>query len=345
MPDSLATANGARPLDEHVADLQAQVARLQEELATLKAEQHRLRWAATHDELTGLPNRRLLHTLAPRLLDVATTGRPAVVIVLDLNGFKPINDTLGHHVGDHVLRTVARRLATLAAAGHLVARLGGDEFAAVLTYPFPTRRPTWWRPIVDALCMAVGEPIPAAGGTLTVAASVGVAPARPPARIADLLRQADQAMYLAKAGGPNPAVQVCHSPTAVHAGKAGSDRAPAPREHSVGDRARRGKTRTAGQNVRTVGQNGAPPTMHPYQRDPAEIAPACTYRRNDPVWVYRDGAWRTGIVDSASSLAIMATYRRTDHHGTGVDTMTARYVLPRADADPDLDRGLARTAS
>ena len=345
MPDSLATANGARPLDEHVADLQAQVARLQEELATLKAEQHRLRWAATHDELTGLPNRRLLHTLAPRLLDVATTGRPAVVIVLDLNGFKPINDTLGHHVGDHVLRTVARRLATLAAAGHLVARLGGDEFAAVLTYPFPTRRPTWWRPIVDALCMAVAEPIPGCRRHTD----------RRRLRRCRTSPSTREDRRPAAPGRPGYVPGQSRRPESGGPGVSQSDGRPRgqgrlrPRPGAA--RAQRGRSCPSGKDPdrgserRTVGQNGAPPTMHPYQRDPAEIAPACTYRRNDPVWVYRDGAWRTGIVDSASSLAIMATYRRTDHHGTGVDTMTARYVLPRADADPDLDRGLARTAS
>ena len=79
------------------------------------------------------------------------------------------------------------------------------------------------------------------------------------------------------------------------------------------------------------------PTVAPPQRDPAEVAPADSYRPADPVWVYRDG-WRAGVIEAASPRAVTVTYRPCSHLGTGVDTFTAPYVLARSDADPTLDR-------
>ena len=76
---------------------EAELARLREQVAWLKAERAALWWAVGHDDLTGLANRRLFAELAPGLL---RQGRPAAVIILDLNGFKPINDTYGHDAGD-----------------------------------------------------------------------------------------------------------------------------------------------------------------------------------------------------------------------------------------------------
>ena len=79
------------------------------------------------------------------------------------------------------------------------------------------------------------------------------------------------------------------------------------------------------------------PTVPPPQRDPADVAPAESYRPADPVWVYRDG-WRAGIIEAASPRAVTVTYRPGGHPGTGVDTFTAPYVTSRADTDPALDR-------
>jgi hypothetical protein len=79
------------------------------------------------------------------------------------------------------------------------------------------------------------------------------------------------------------------------------------------------------------------PTIHPDQRDAGEVAPTDTYRRADPVWVFRGGAWRAGIIEATSSRAAMVTYRPNGARGTGVDTLTARYVAARADLDPMLD--------
>ena len=81
----------------------------------------------------------------------------------------------------------------------------------------------------------------------------------------------------------------------------------------------------------------AAPTIHPDQRDPADVRPTDSYRRMDPVWVFRNGTWRAGIIEATSARAAMVTYRPNDARGTGVDTLTARYVLARADLDPMLD--------
>jgi hypothetical protein len=83
------------------------------------------------------------------------------------------------------------------------------------------------------------------------------------------------------------------------------------------------------------------PTIAPPERDPADVAPADSYHKADRVWVYRDG-WRAGVIEAASSLAVTVTYRPGPHRGTGVDTFTASYVTPRADADP-LDRPVTVT--
>jgi hypothetical protein len=80
------------------------------------------------------------------------------------------------------------------------------------------------------------------------------------------------------------------------------------------------------------------PTVDPDQRDPADVAPTNSYRPADPVWVHRGGTWRPGVVEASSARAATVTYRLSDACATGVDTLTARYVLARADLDPMLDR-------
>jgi hypothetical protein len=81
----------------------------------------------------------------------------------------------------------------------------------------------------------------------------------------------------------------------------------------------------------------AAPTIDPDQRDPAEVAPTDSYHPTDPVWIYHSGGWRAGVVEASSPVAATVTYRPTSHRGTGVDTLTARYLLARADVDPLLD--------
>ena len=79
------------------------------------------------------------------------------------------------------------------------------------------------------------------------------------------------------------------------------------------------------------------PTIDPHHRDPAEVAPTDSYRPADRVWVYRGGRWRAGVIEVASDLAATVTYRPDRTRGTGVDTLTATYVLPRNDLDEMLD--------
>lgn len=79
------------------------------------------------------------------------------------------------------------------------------------------------------------------------------------------------------------------------------------------------------------------PTVSPDHRDPNDVAPTDSYQPDDPVWVYRGGAWRAGIVEAVSARAATVTYRPNGARGTGVDTLTAECVVARDDADPLLD--------
>ncbi len=87
------------------------------------------------------------------------------------------------------------------------------------------------------------------------------------------------------------------------------------------------------------------PTIHPDQRHPADIAPTDSYHPADPVWVFRGGSWRAGVVETSSTRAATVTYRPTNTRATGVDTLTAQYLLTRVDADPFLDTQARPAAS
>jgi hypothetical protein len=81
----------------------------------------------------------------------------------------------------------------------------------------------------------------------------------------------------------------------------------------------------------------ATPTIDPEDRDPADVAPADSYHPSERVWVYRGGDWHAGVIEASSSRAATVTYRQGRARGTAVDTLTARYLLRRADTDPMLD--------
>ncbi len=299
----------------------AGVEQLHAEIARLRADCEMLSWFVGHDELTGLANRRLFSTLAPARLQ---GGATAVVLLLDLNGFKPINDAYGHEAGDGVLRIVAQRLDERVDDG-LIARLGGDEFVGVLTTENSAHpAATWWIPKVTDLLDALAAPMTIAGRRMSVTASIGVAVADASA-IGDLMHRADIAMYEAKIHGLG--YQVWKPETVSTAGRI--PYAPRPAD----DAPRPAVTRRAA---------AIAPTIDPYLRDPAEITPAGTYQRADRVWVFRHGAWHPGVVESASRRAVMATYRRNVGAGTVVDTMGAECVLERAGTDPQLDQIHAR---
>ena len=157
------------------------------------ADSHRL---ARTDELTGLPNWRAFHALAERLCDPASPGAgQRAVLLLDLDRFKEVNDSLGHVMGDQLLRLVGPRLASRIAPGDTLARLGGDEFGVVLAGHDPGGPGA----VAERLCRAMDEPFDLDGVTVRVGVSIGIALAPDHGRQAtELMQRADVAMYAAK---------------------------------------------------------------------------------------------------------------------------------------------------
>ncbi len=153
---------------------------------------------AHHDELTGLANRKLLMPrLESTLTQAASSGRKVGFLLLDLDrGLKEVNDTLGHAVGDRLLRLVAHRLTHSIRPGDLVARLGGDEFAVLLP---SVKEASAAREVAARLRAAVAEPIRLEGMSFVIEVSIGIAIFPEDASAGELLLQrADVAMYLAK---------------------------------------------------------------------------------------------------------------------------------------------------
>ena len=184
------------------------------DISARKQMEERLAHQAHHDALTGLPNRVLFGDRLAQALRAANRERtPVALLLLDLNRFKEVNDTLGHDVGDELLRVVGARLQGVVRASDTVARLGGDEFAALL----PATDADGAVDVAAKLLGALAEPLALEGQRLDVGASIGIAVG--PAHGADggaLLRHADVAMYSAKRAGDGYAVYAfgrdAHSP-------------------------------------------------------------------------------------------------------------------------------------
>jgi diguanylate cyclase (GGDEF)-like protein/PAS domain S-box-containing protein len=161
--------------------------------------EEQLEHRAFHDDLTGLPNRalfldRLEHTVAR----VSRSGGRYAVLYVDLDGFKPINDSFGHRVGDRVLRAVAERLQAATRRADTIARLAGDEFAILLE---EHHQPVDVARVAERVLRGIRHPIVVDEVEVHVTASVGIADGADGDEPADVLRNADIAMYLAKRDG------------------------------------------------------------------------------------------------------------------------------------------------
>jgi len=160
-----------------------------------------LRHLAFHDELTGLANRALLHDRVEHALASAPrSGRSVALCFGDLDGFKTVNDTLGHHVGDSVLVRASRLLSSIVRPGDTVARLGGDEFAVLMV---DVERPESVVDFAHRIVTVLRDAPDFEGNQVGLSISVGVAFAEPEKTTEQLLSEADSAMYEAKEKGKN----------------------------------------------------------------------------------------------------------------------------------------------
>ena len=174
---------------------------LEQSLAELSRLKEQLRHQAYHDSLTGLPNRAMFtEQVDARLLRAAGgSALIPVVLFLDLDDFKVVNDTLGHAAGDRLLVSVAERVSACIRSGDVAARLGGDEFAILLEDRLDLARAI---AVANRVIDALQAPFAMDDSEIVVGGSIGIAVAREPdERAHDLLRKADMAMYTAKSAG------------------------------------------------------------------------------------------------------------------------------------------------
>lgn len=169
-----------------------------EDVSDRKTFEGRLRHQATHDALTGLPNRSLLVDRLDRLLIRRRSAGEVMLMFLDLDRFKQVNDVYGHSAGDELLKVVAERLKAAFREEDTIARFGGDEFvilAGDVVDEHAVHR------LANRVVESLAEPIELSMTTASVSASVGVAVARPGDTAESLIRDADIAMYRAKSAG------------------------------------------------------------------------------------------------------------------------------------------------
>lgn len=176
---------------------------IQEDITEQKAAEARIHHMAHYDALTDLPNRATFYNrLAQAIVVAKSSGHQVALLFLDLDEFKSVNDTFGHHIGDLLLQTVAQRLRGSVRESDTVARLAGDEFTVVLPV---VKDAAEARGVAEQIVAVFAEPFHLDGHELKVVASIGIALAPDDAEaIDDLIRLADAAMYAAKSGsGPH----------------------------------------------------------------------------------------------------------------------------------------------
>ena len=173
--------------------------------ATIQTGEQRLRYLALHDSLSGLPNRNFFgERLEEVIRETRKGGMPNAVFYIDLDHFKDVNDTLGHPVGDELIRNVTARLNSNIRAEEIVARLGGDEFAVITAVPPEAGA---LQRVADRIIAALCAPYSINGHTIVIGASIGIAviDARFAGGAAEIMRFADIALYRAKNEGRNRA--------------------------------------------------------------------------------------------------------------------------------------------
>jgi diguanylate cyclase (GGDEF)-like protein len=164
--------------------------------------EQRLWYLANYDSLSGLPNRNLLYDRLDQALANAERSATAIgVMMLDLDGFKQVNDTLGHAAGDELLSQWSKRIARIMRKTDTLARLGGDEFCAVVAN---LSDPTHAAVIAEHVLCAMHYPFRIQGREVRIGTSIGIATSHTDGSNKEsLLRAADQAMYRAKRAGKN----------------------------------------------------------------------------------------------------------------------------------------------
>ncbi len=195
----VAQASGAECTEEETVFVLSIVNVLAAAIERSQREEH-IRHQALHDSLTGLPNRALLMSLLAHAIDrERRVGRMVAVLLLDLDNFKLINDTLGHAAGDELLATLAPRLRAVVRQSDTVARFGGDEFVVIAE---DVENELEAVRLAERITEALTRPFSLRDGSHTITASIGVAVTPSESGAPDgLLRDADAAMYRAKARG------------------------------------------------------------------------------------------------------------------------------------------------
>jgi diguanylate cyclase (GGDEF)-like protein len=183
--------------EQAVSNAEAELALARAELLGTQAGERRARHLALHDSLTALPNRNFFRERLDHELVYAESQRQALALLyLDLDGFKPLNDTHGHDAGDEMLKIVAARLARAVRADDMVSRLGGDEFACLLS-GLPSRDRLG--SLACKIFEVVSAPLKLGEIEVSVRPSIGIAVSPTDGHTAEvLLKNADAAMYRAK---------------------------------------------------------------------------------------------------------------------------------------------------
>ena len=189
-----------RRVEERTSRLIDANQRLKVEIATREESQARSQYLAYHDSLTGLGNRLLFkEQLEEALIDVSATPDPLAILFLDLDGFKAVNDTLGHSIGDLLLKSIATKIRDALQPTDRIARLGGDEFAILQT---SAPQPGSSIALAEKLIEIIGQSCSIDGHDVTVGASVGIAVACSGSTNSEsFIKSADLAMYSAKSDG------------------------------------------------------------------------------------------------------------------------------------------------